>query len=250
VAGHYRNPHFRSAQLKVERAGEHIQQFEAYTAETFGGKQFAPYQTTSFVDPNTGEYIEKVSAVPEIMERLALICGDAVHNLKSALDYAWRDVTHADSIVPVHKNKFPVYPTREHLEKFIESRKEQPSIVRMSDRLLNLIKPYKGGNVIGGLIYALHQLDIRDKHQLLIPQVQASHIIVVGADDRTYEGVRAIYETDIINTYGAEYKHQGKLSASIIFGEGSGSSIEGRPVKEVLNGFKTAVNATLLILQQ
>jgi hypothetical protein len=243
----YRSPHFQSSQLKIERAGKHILEFEEYTAELFG-KEFAPYMTTSFIDPESGEYVEKVFAVPEI-KRLALICGDVIHNLKTALDYAWHDSTHADSIVPIHKNKFPVYPTREHLEQFIKSRKEQQSVVRLSDRLLNLIQPYKGGNTIGSLIYALHQLDIRDKHQLLIPQVQASHIIELDADDRTCEGVRAVYGTDIINTYGAKDKYQNQLSASIIFGEGSGSSVEGRPVKDVLSGFETAVNATLLILR-
>jgi hypothetical protein len=236
---------FIPAHLKIKRAREHIDQFDSYLTETFADKRFAPYMTTHVIDPDSGDLIEKVFAVPEIIEQCALICGDAIHNLRTALDLAWHEATQADSVVPLHKNRFPVYPSRENLEAFIKGREKQQSVTRISNELLNSIQPYKGSNTIGNLIYALHQLDIRDKHQLLIQQMQISDVVAVGTDDRNYEGMPVVYGDDIRNTYGAENKNQAKISASIIFGKGCGLGIEGRPVNETLKGFETAVKTTL-----
>ena len=242
----YHPPYFKEAYLKIERAGEHIEEFDAYALKVFKGK-FAPYMVTSDID-SAGEYAMKYFADDEIVGRFAIICGDVVHSLGTALDYAWYELTAKDSIDKDWAIKFPIYPTRKLLENFIETRKKQQSIVSLGGKLLNTIQPYKGGNAVGDRLYALHQLDRRDKHRLLIPQVQVSHVPEVGADDRTIENTRAIYGNTLINTYGAKDKNQGELTASIIFGEGA-VPVEGKPVREMLDGFHTAVRATLMILE-
>lgn len=221
-----------------------MRELDAYASKVFGG-DLAPYTVSSESDSESGKYLLKFSANQEIITRFAIICGDATHNLRTALDFVWYELTAADTTIPPHKIKFPVYPTRERLEGFIASRKGQKSIAGLSGKLLDTIKPYKGGNVIGDSIYALHQLDIRDKHRLLIPQVQVSHVWDPAAEDSASEDV--LYEVNIINTFGVKDKHQGKLCASMIFGEGA-EPVEGQPVTETLRRFETAVNVALIFL--
>lgn len=221
-------------------------EFDAYAAKVFS-TNFAPYMMTSDIDAKSGEWFEVRFADPEIVRRFAILCGDAIHNLRTALDFAWYELTGEDCTIGINKIAFPIYPTRKHLEDFLESRKEQQSVVRLREKLLNRIQPYKGGHVGGDLIYALHRLDLRDKHRIFIPQVQVSHVRDVGADDRTVEGKRVIYGPDLINTYGAKDEYQGQLSASIIFGKGA-LPVEGKPVSQTLRAFRTAVEATLLTL--
>jgi hypothetical protein len=240
----YRGPQFQSSELKIERAREHMRDFEEYALKKFGS-EFAPYSWAYNSHPQTGETVQEFSFIDEIKNRFALICGDAVHNLRTALDLAWYELTSSDT-PPKDRNrlKFPIYPTAKHLEDFIRSREKQKSISDLSRKLLDVIKPYKGSGVIGDGLYHLHQVDMIDKHRLVIPQVQVSHVWHEGAQNSTDENV--IYN-DIINTYGTKVKDQGDLSAAVIFGEGL--PVEGKAVLPTLKWFETAVKVTLLFLQ-
>lgn len=208
------------------------------------GRELAPYTVTGEINADTGEYLHKFSATDEL-PRFAIICSDAIHNLRTALDLAWYERTGTDSPDP-NKNKFPIYPTRKHLEDFIHARREQKSVARLRDGLLNTLQPYKDGNTVGSLLYALHQLDIRDKHLTLNPQVQVSHVWDEAAQDSAAANV--IYSSDLINTYGTRDKYQGSSSASIIFGEGA-LPVEGKPVLQTVRGFETAVKVALIFLE-
>jgi hypothetical protein len=232
---------FKDAHLKIERAREHMAEFDAYATKVFG-REFAPYITTYELDSETGACIAKFMATDAI-KRFAILCGDAIHNLRAALDFVWYELTSADAPPEGKRIRFPVYPTRKHLEDFIKARETQVSVVNLSGKLLDVIKPYKGGNPVGDCIYALHQLDIRDKHHLLIPQIQVSH---VWGDD-TEDSAKVAYGANLINTFGTKDQHQGELSASIIFGEGA-FPVEGKPVSQTIRSLKTAVEVTIMLL--
>ena len=214
-------------------------EFEDVHASKVFGSDFAPYTSSPLSTiPKAESHFPKFSAPREI-SALAIICGDIVHNPQnSPRTLCGDELTVADSIVPPHMIKFPVYPTRKHLEDFIASREEQKSIVALSGKVLDMIKPYKRGNLIGDSIYALHRLDVRDKHRLLIPQVQVSHVGELDTEDRTNEKI--LYGPDLINTFGAKDRYQGKLSASMIFGEDA-EPVEGQPIIQTLRAFETAV---------
>jgi len=91
VSSHYSPTHFKDAYLKIERAREHMQEFDAYASTVFKGR-FAPYSCTTEVDAETGEYRWKYFATREIITRFAILCGDTIHNLRAALDYAWYEL--------------------------------------------------------------------------------------------------------------------------------------------------------------
>jgi hypothetical protein len=173
---------FHSARLKLKRAKEHIDDLH------FRVRQFCEsgiHRITVEQDEKVGYETLKITPTKTVPDDFALIFGDSLHNLASALDLAWFELTAADS-TDKRKINFPIYPAREHLEKFIKSRPKQASIVAVRGKLLDEIQPYKGGD--GDAIYTIHHINIADKHRLMIPQVQIGRIEAIRCEDG--DGVR------------------------------------------------------------
>ncbi len=168
---------FTGALLKLKRAKEHINDLH------FQIRQFCESSVHRIAverDAKTGHETLKLTPTKAVPSDFALILGDAIHNLASALDLAWFELTATDT-PKKHKIIFPIFPSKEHLEKFIADRPKQASIVAVSRKLLDEIQPYKGGN--GDAIYSIHHLDIADKHRLLIPQIQICRIESIRCED-------------------------------------------------------------------
>lgn len=97
---------------------------------------------------------------------MSAIVGDIIHNLRAALDLM------AAELCRLNKESddgvyFPFCETADKLAEMIKRRKFDragPAAVR----LLTELKPYKGGNAA---LRGIHDLDIQDKHQSLIPNV-------------------------------------------------------------------------------
>ena len=100
---------------------------------------------------------------------LATIIGDAIHNLRSTLDILASDVVRLNG----QSNQgvyFPFAQRAADLDRQIKDKKfnrAHPDAVK----LLRSFKPYPEGNK---LLRALHELDIQDKHQALIPCAHAA----------------------------------------------------------------------------
>jgi hypothetical protein len=239
-----KNP-FASAHLKLKRAKEHIDDLNAQIKEFI---ERSVYEISVQRDSKTGSESVKVSPSKPIPDDFALILGDALHNLKSALDFAWYELTFADT--PAKKRHgFPIYPSRTHLEDFLRYRKEQHSIYRLCDVLLRIIQPYTGGN--GDSLFHLHSLDKIDKHMLLIPQVQIVRIDGLWAEDGDGEkfGIkwRLVPSGGLVLNCG---KHRnvkvikkGQIAATIVFGKGT--PMAGHLVIPVLHEFEIAVSSVL-----
>ena len=75
--------------------------------------------------------------------------------------------------------KFPFYESRNQLINVINNGKMKtaPEICRL---IIDDIKPYRGGN---DLLYGLHDLDITDKHKLLIPIVSIVELRGASGED-------------------------------------------------------------------
>jgi hypothetical protein len=156
---------FRDARLKVQRANKHIADLEA---AIFALKENYTATVVQNIDTGHQDLIHAIPEFAEAADNMALIAGDAIHNLKTALDFAWMSVLMKH--VPTANfdcAKFPVYPSRQELESALNG---VPVNARSNSALFELvvsdIQPYKGGH--NGVIYALHKLDIADKHLLLL----------------------------------------------------------------------------------
>jgi len=106
------------------------------------------------------------------MTRCALIIGDALHNLKSALDILYYQAFDIATARADHRTRFPIRYDRKELVDSIEGGLKKKGLTGhgvarlIVDCLLDIVKPYKARNLT---LWALHELNILDKHQLLIP---------------------------------------------------------------------------------
>jgi hypothetical protein len=103
------NEVFRDARLKVQRANKHIADLEA---AIFALKENYTATVVQNIDTGHQDLIHAIPEFAEAADNMALIAGDAIHNLKTALDFAW--VSTLRKHVPTANldcAKFPVYPT-------------------------------------------------------------------------------------------------------------------------------------------
>jgi hypothetical protein len=98
------------------------------------------------------------------------VIGDALHNLRSALDLLYYATVLECGGVPTKWTRFPVRDTRDALIAPLTGALEKQQInAKVSEVILDVVKPYETGNYA---LWALDDLNIRDKHQLLVPVFQ------------------------------------------------------------------------------
>jgi len=164
-------PYFESSRLKIKWANQHILDVQRLVSAL-------PdlYEATVEINPVAGNPVIKhdLRDRTERMNKLALLIGDAVHNLKCALDYAWIETLslRAPSLL-TDFSKFPIYPDGDSLKGALVGREIDTTFGALYKLLISEIQPYSGAN---DAIYALHYLNIRDKHKLLTPIVEFAAI--------------------------------------------------------------------------
>jgi len=120
------------------------------------------------------------------MINAALLIGDALHNLKSALDILYFQTFNAATGMADHRTRFPIRNEREELIVGIDGGlkkkglTDHSSAVQIFDLLLDIVKPYQAGNYP---LWALHELNILDKHQLLIPVFDMMRVTEICFED-------------------------------------------------------------------
>jgi hypothetical protein len=224
---------FHGSKLKIERANQHILELNAALNE-FGGTDF--YSLRVEEDPHTSNRVLKFGITKPLPERVPLMIGDALHNLRTALDFIASELVRRAN-GPMKYIKFPVRETREEVEGALrhgEIRVTHPSVIAA---ILDEVKPYKGGN---DALCALHDLDIADKHLLLIPVVSVAALKHVNAkvgsnvfEDCTFTVVGGRDSNILAMPKEFEIQCQGQPAFTIVFGEGQ--PLEGQPVVPALH---------------
>jgi hypothetical protein len=130
---------FREAYLKIDRANKHVNDLESYVRE-FAATDH--YTILIEHDPNGGCDTLKLKSTQTIPDEFLLVLGDALHNLRSALDYAM----HAASTIWDEHTKFPIRDTRDALIAAINGGLKQKAPREVIDIIVDVIQPYKGGS--------------------------------------------------------------------------------------------------------
>lgn len=160
------NNTFLGPTLKVERAYCHISELNREVEAFLGSK---PYKLVAKSHENGIKLVIRVKK--QIPEKMAPIIGDAIHNLRSALDILACDLVRLNG--GNTKNVyFPIAASANDLETAIKERHVDRAAKDVVD-IIRSLKPYKGGN---DLLWAVHDLDITDKHKLLIPMAHFAGI--------------------------------------------------------------------------
>jgi len=236
---------FRGPRLKIERAKQHIGDLHA---------RLCALSTTDYHrlsverDPNTGDHLLAFEITQPLPDDVALIVGDAIHNLKSALDFAINDVVFEKTGKRSRHTKFPVYDSRSDLVVALNGGTIRPASETIANLLLDGIKPYKGGN---DAIWAIHDLNIQDKHALLLPVIQIASLLDVCAEDergnRILNGSLITVTGRVSVSFAATTKikitNHGKATFAIFFDKGL--PVEGHNVIETLRTFTEVVGGVI-----
>lgn len=153
---------FQGPLLKVERANQHIAELEALF-----DKFLSQGDTHSFEEVMDGVYAQKVKK--RLPEHLATIIGDAIHNVRASLDHLYVILTRLNGQTPDRYKYFPIHEDASYLASQLTPKNPNPS-VKVMDVIRNDIRPHDGPNGTG-LILAIHNMDIADKHVILLPIV-------------------------------------------------------------------------------
>ena len=172
-------PNFESSRKKIERANKHIADLNTLWSE-FANRDFYSLRIEQDADLMNWLVLE---FDPEEFPRVhaAIIIGDTLHNLRSALDILWHEVIAYCGGEPTKYTRFLIRDTREELIAPMNGALKEQQITRdVHDFIFDSVKPYKAGNYC---LWAVDDLNVRDKHQLIIPVTQLSAIADVCFED-------------------------------------------------------------------
>jgi hypothetical protein len=163
---------FEASRLKIERAREHLQELEIAVDAYFSAKpSVIVVERFPGMEPHwqTQAWIARIrQPVPHM---LSTVIGDVVHNLRTALDLLACDLVR----IAGRTTKQVYFP-------FCETAAELPSKIKDRNlhragqdvvREIESLKPYKGGNTA---LRAIHDMDVADKHQALLPLLGAASV--------------------------------------------------------------------------
>ena len=168
---------------KLSRAKEHRDAIETYITDTFAVESNRPRVGAKF-EPETNSNVLYVSEMPDLtdfLNRVALMLGDAVHNLRSALDHLAYQLALLHTNGNIRNVRNIAFPITDTLEQFKIKRKRYLREVNPTQRAeIELLQPYHGLEGIpetgwsGPYVHPLallRDLSDHDKHRLLIPTV-------------------------------------------------------------------------------
>jgi hypothetical protein len=160
---------FEASRLKVQRARTHIAELAAGIGAYLGRCPFHLIVEPFSAAPHLQMHAWTMRISEPIPFILSPILGDAIHNLRSALDLLACDLVRM-SCANDKGVLFPFCENAADLGDMIKRRRLHRAGRDVVDVLMSL-KPYKGGNAA---LRAIHDLDVDDKHKALIPAIGAA----------------------------------------------------------------------------
>ncbi len=162
---------------KIERAKEHVRNLKDEIGTFWSSNR---YVITPEDDPETGDEVFRFHGDLQLPPHWGVIIGETVHNLRSALDHlAWQLVL-ANGGKPNRATEFPIFEVSDEYESKVEGKIKGASNEAVC--IAKSLKLYKGGNDI----FAVHRLNIIDKHRMLVTTGIARFAIITnGQYDRT-----------------------------------------------------------------
>ncbi|WP_454745113.1 hypothetical protein [Ciceribacter selenitireducens] len=207
----YLLPPFEGSKLKLQRARCHLEEFENTLS------LYAKDVEVRFGPFDTERSRRRVYFTPSPPSSLPLIFGDFIHNTRSSLDILVIDVARRRE-KSIDKIKFPFAEDETKLEILLNK-----DFRRLGDDVVAALssqKPFNGGNRNLRLI---HDLDIDDKHKLVLPTYAAAATVMDGSRIMAESFAQASGQSIL------HYKQSGPISLAVMQAEGDGVLI-GLPI--------------------
>jgi len=152
-------PSLEGAHLKLIRAKRHIDELRLAIQSYFGSTPYRIVKQENF----SGDLVYSVEITQPIPSELGAMVGDAIHNMRSALDLlAWQLVVVGGG-KPSKNTYFPFTQAQVNFKATANSCLKGAS--KKSIKFIRRLKPWVGGN---RTLLQLHTLDIIDKHQVIL----------------------------------------------------------------------------------
>lgn len=240
---------FAHAWHKLQRADKHIRDAKRRIRKA----QISP--TMNLIrDGNTQK--RSLICIPAdhgIRIDLALIVGDAIHNMACALDMAWMGwlQRHREEL-----SKYSKLPGSHqgvgHLQSILSSNYRIEAGSAMYQLLINDAKPYPGGDRD---ILALRDLDIRDKHKLLLPLLTLTNIegVELARMDGEVDKLDFTFDDEVLqiadSSSWSRLRHPGTVRINATFRDGGplgGDEVLGslRRIHSRVDGLVSSIMAT------
>jgi hypothetical protein len=139
---------FSASRCKVERAMKHIHDLN---------KLLVSFSESDFYSVRVEEYKGRNHVVIEFTRRFpeadgALILGDALHNLRSAVDILYYQAFYEGTGIVDDRTQFPIRNEREEVIAAIDGGlkkkvlSDHPIAIKIRNVIVDVIKPYQTGN--------------------------------------------------------------------------------------------------------
>jgi hypothetical protein len=175
--------------VKLERAREHIQ-YLSDQVNSFYDRH--PYRLVGEEDPRSGLYIVSIhiNETPDL--RWGVVAGDAVHNMRSALDNLWHRLWYKPGSAAYRRARYDGFPWFDNVQQLEARFKTRPKNAREKAivDVLRSLRPYKSGN---SDLSALIELSNEDKHTSFLPVLGA-----LRGDYRVYLTFRGVRQGPIV----------------------------------------------------
>jgi hypothetical protein len=152
-----------SAALKIDRATEHVNELNVLF------QKHRPFTYVLETNAKTWQRATFAKRNESVIHRAAIICGDAVHNLRAALGHAYWDIVSPFAATDKERRllQFPFSETKAGLDEAVKKKLAD----RVSPSFYQVLLDLKPHGELGGNEYLalIQKLDILDKHKLLIP---------------------------------------------------------------------------------
>jgi hypothetical protein len=234
-------PRIDGVKLKIERAKEHIIEFDRRLRIFADDK---PYEIGAKPHkiPEIDHVTLYIKSVKDVPPELSTVIGDTVHNLRSALDHLAWQLVEAGGGIPNKDTYFPIVPFGPQSAQKYASAIGKGEIHKMpvgADKVLLEEQPYTSGD---DTLWHIHELDRFDKHRFLITTGTAygNWSVMVGNQPlvfRDWAKIPLVAGYEIVNiprdTYERTPHENFKLGIDVSFGQSE--IVPGWPVLETLN---------------
>lgn len=240
---------FYSTRLKVERANHHIRDLERQLTDYSNSH---PHVITIKEDPYTKRFLIYVNFPDKPPPEMALTIGDAIHNLRTALDHMMWEMIGRDHGSQHNNLYFPMGNNRVNFEATCQGIITPSQNIRDTLKRLEAFPSGKGDS-----LYTIHLLDRAEKHTVLTPMIKAvmvSRLVVFGPGDG--QPIIDIADLPILGDGQATFScppgsriqndNHSKATADIIFGEVE--AVKSQPVIPTLRQLAHAANDTIDIV--
>jgi hypothetical protein len=158
-----------SAEAKLRRSRQHIAALRELNQQT---EQACVSSITSEWDSVEEHYVYTIGVVPSVPEEFVLILGDALHNLRSALDHLARAIILHEQLIPIDGPGGTSWPIRTAPDRGPRL-KPEPSAATTA--IVDGFQPYHDQRPDRHPLAVLQELDNADKHRQLLVAVVKNH---------------------------------------------------------------------------